>query len=468
MNQEVKVGIFVLVALVVLAIAIVKLGGLPSFREEAGYEIIAIFDAAAGLNKDDRVLYAGVNIGRVAAIKLKEGKAWVTLRIKPEVEIPVTARARLSMIGLLGEKYVEVFSAKLSDKFLKSGERLQTEPSVDMNTILFQLKDLGDNITEVSSTFKDSLRDVEGESRLEHIFENLDQITGDLRIILSTNRENIDHILDNVDNMSAEIRTALPETVDKLNGLVEKLDLFLEENRGSLGQGIDNFKDVSNELKKSVDSMNRILEAIEKQEGTIGKLIYDDEAHEKLTSTLDSAERTVGRAEQITSSLSNVKLGFGVRSEYFADDENLKNYFSLAVRPSDRDFLLFELIDDKTGLYRDISGQGFFDGEEGEFSATTRESGFTYSAQYGRHFGVLSLRGGLFESEFGGAVGLSFLEDRLYFDLQGYDFAREGGPHLKLTGSVALYKYIYLGLGMDDFVDDEKSQPFIAAGLLFR
>jgi len=468
MKQEAKVGIFVVVALLILAYGIIQIGALPSFKEDKRYPILAVLDTVPGLREGDRVLYAGIRIGDVGKIKLEEGKAWVTLRIKQDVKIPVTAKARLVMIGLLGEKYIEVRSTDKSEKFLKPGDQLQTEKSVDLNTMMFDIKDLGDNALDISFALRESFRDEEGRNRLARIFDNLDHMAKDLKVLIGENKQNVDNIFSNFKTLSADLQNTLPETVDKLNALTEKLDLFMEDNRDSLGISINNFKDLTEELKESVNTMNRILKAVEEQEGTIGKLIYDDTAHDKLTSTLESAEETVKKAENMAAKFSGIGYAFGVRSEYFKEDEDLKNFFGFELRPSDRgDFLLFEIVDDNVGRYRDIQGRRFIDGREEDFGYAAKEEDVTFSAQYGRRFGRFSLRGGMIESELGGAVGMNFWDDRLYVDFQGFDLARDGGPHLKFSSHLTVYRNFFVSVGVDDFSDDDESQVFFGTGLWF-
>jgi phospholipid/cholesterol/gamma-HCH transport system substrate-binding protein len=71
---ELVVGGFVLVGLVCLAYLSIKLGKLEVIGGQV-YEIEAVFDSASGLKPGATVEVAGVQVGRVKAIRLNDDQA---------------------------------------------------------------------------------------------------------------------------------------------------------------------------------------------------------------------------------------------------------------------------------------------------------------------------------------------------------------------------------------------------------
>ena len=55
--------------------------------DNGGYTVFVSFENAAGLDKDASVRVAGVEVGKITDITLKESRAWLTLKIKPDIEI---------------------------------------------------------------------------------------------------------------------------------------------------------------------------------------------------------------------------------------------------------------------------------------------------------------------------------------------------------------------------------------------
>jgi phospholipid/cholesterol/gamma-HCH transport system substrate-binding protein len=99
-SSEAKVGLFVLVGLIILGYMSVQVGK-QSFGLKKGYTLEVVFDSAAGLNRDASVQIAGVEVGQVEAITLKDGKALVRLRITPGVKLEKDAIASIKTHGIL-------------------------------------------------------------------------------------------------------------------------------------------------------------------------------------------------------------------------------------------------------------------------------------------------------------------------------------------------------------------------------
>ena len=92
LSTEAKVGLFVLVGLLILGYMSFRVGQ-QGIGLKKGYVVEAVFDNVAGLNKDASVQIAGVEVGRVESIKLRDGKAVIQMRITPDVKLEKDVRA---------------------------------------------------------------------------------------------------------------------------------------------------------------------------------------------------------------------------------------------------------------------------------------------------------------------------------------------------------------------------------------
>jgi phospholipid/cholesterol/gamma-HCH transport system substrate-binding protein len=101
------VGLFALAGIVALAILSLRLGKIELFNH-AGYVLYANFDNISGLKTGDQVEIAGVQVGKVIAISLKDYRAHVGLRLNQGVEVDTEAIASIKTSGIIGDKYVSI------------------------------------------------------------------------------------------------------------------------------------------------------------------------------------------------------------------------------------------------------------------------------------------------------------------------------------------------------------------------
>ena len=121
------VGIFAILGIAALAILSLSLGKvevLPS----PGYTLYALFDNISGLKNSDQVQLAGVQIGKVVYIGLKNERAKIAMRINEGVPIDSEAIAAIKTSGIIGDKYVSIELGP-SDRILKDGEKIQQTQS---------------------------------------------------------------------------------------------------------------------------------------------------------------------------------------------------------------------------------------------------------------------------------------------------------------------------------------------------
>ncbi len=136
-QREVFVGIFVLIGLLCTAYLTVKLGRMEVFGSN-GYELQARFNSVAGLRVGASVEVAGVQVGRVAVIKLDNmsSQAIVTLYLDNQLKFTDDTIASIKTSGLIGDKFISL-SPGGSDILLEAGDEISdTESAVDLESLI--------------------------------------------------------------------------------------------------------------------------------------------------------------------------------------------------------------------------------------------------------------------------------------------------------------------------------------------
>ena len=473
LSSEAKVGLFVLVGLIILGYMSVQVGK-QSLGLKKGYTLDVVFDSAAGLDRDASVQIAGVEVGRVESISLKDGKALVRLRIVPNVKLEKDAIASVKTHGILGDKYVELYPGTHGAPYLTSGEQIsRTERQADIDKMLHQIGMIADDVRGVTSSLnrvlagqageeavtsiltntKDLTRNlnnviVSNEAALRAALENTRQLTGNLNRVVTRNDEKVGQVMDTLKTASREME----KTFAALSEITEGVN----RGEGTLGQLVKD-KTTSEKLNKTLASLEEVTAKINEGRGSIGKLVNDDETVRNLNEGLTGLNRYVNKAEQFRTFLS-------YRGEYLFDKSDAKSYLDLRIQPKEDKFYIIGIVSDPRGrrTTKDVTSGG----------VTTRteewdRDGILFNAQIGKRYKDLVLRGGLLEST--GGVGIDYLtlNDKLKFSFEAFGFGRDRRAHLKAGAEYQLFKHLYLSAGWDDFVSDQDNRS-IYGGFAIR
>ena len=137
MNATAKIGLFALAVLLVLALFVLKIEDLPFPGKAHGSSAEVTFKDVAGLDDKSAVRIAGVRVGRVDGIRLQpDGTAVAKLVFDTEVELREGAYGQVKNMGLLGDKYVDLFAGDPSQPRLPEGARIPGSVPVEFGRIL--------------------------------------------------------------------------------------------------------------------------------------------------------------------------------------------------------------------------------------------------------------------------------------------------------------------------------------------
>jgi phospholipid/cholesterol/gamma-HCH transport system substrate-binding protein len=132
---DIVVGLFCLLGLGSLAVLFAQLGRAQPLLER-GYVVYASFTTTGGLKTGSTVEIAGVAVGRVVSIELKDYRAWLGLKVRNGIKLQDDAIVSIRTRGLIGERFVTI-SPGGSDRLVKPGERLrETEDPIDLEELI--------------------------------------------------------------------------------------------------------------------------------------------------------------------------------------------------------------------------------------------------------------------------------------------------------------------------------------------
>ena len=132
------VGLFALLGIAALVYLSVRLGNI-GIVPTPGYTLYANFDNISGLRSGDQVQLAGVQIGKVQSISLKDNRAHIAMRINKGVQIDTDAIASIKTSGIIGDKYVSIALGPGEHNLANGGTIQKTESAFVLEDAIGQL-----------------------------------------------------------------------------------------------------------------------------------------------------------------------------------------------------------------------------------------------------------------------------------------------------------------------------------------
>jgi phospholipid/cholesterol/gamma-HCH transport system substrate-binding protein len=182
---ELKVGVFVFIGLVLLAVLILSIGGFKTWT--SGYNINFIFHFVNGVKVGAPVRYAGVDVGEVKILSFipagQEGKVRVKVNcwLKKDTLIPIDSTIWVNTLGLLGEKYIEIIPGKDFNNVLSADQELTGKDPLSMQ----EVTDLASKIVKDADEVILKIKNKEGTiGKLigdDTIYNELDALVKDIR-----------------------------------------------------------------------------------------------------------------------------------------------------------------------------------------------------------------------------------------------------------------------------------------------
>lgn len=435
---EFKVGILVLGVSALIAYMSMQVSEDPTFLGRSNEAWFLIQDAG-GLVKNSAVKTAGIPIGVIKDIRLQDGMARVDLSLKPDVQLHTSAAVEIRTQGILGDKYINVLTGSPTDPPLPRGAQiLNIKDKGSLEGVVTQISEIGASLKDTAKILQESIaNDGNRQHVLGRIVLNIEKLTADVADMTTANREKINDIVDNVRNVT--------QTLDEL--------LNDESAEGFKAK----FKDSLARLDSSLKNIDEITGKINRGEGTIGKLVNDDDTAEELNTAIQGVNNLLDTAGKL-------QTGIEFQSYYLGEAAAARTSVNVKVQPGLDRYYLIGVVDDPFGVVEGTDIKTVSNGTTTEVSETkTRRNEFKFNVQYAKNFYNFTVRGGIIENS--GGVGFDYLmfRNRAKLSLEAFTFSQ---LNIRAQLQYNLYKGIYLvGGGNDMLGNSGKRSGYLGAGL---
>lgn len=291
---ELRVGLFVLIGLTVLAMGIFYVTGAGFLGPK--YRLKTYLPEVSGLASGAPVRVDGVEVGNVESIRLLPRSTGRTTDKKRNIEVVLRADRRyqnyiltdsvasLVTEGLLGNRYVNITRGIEGTPIPDSGEIKGVEEEAMKQVVERSAEVLG-NLQALSTDVRDLIAGVqEGKGSLGKLLTD-DRAYYHLNNVLAKADTMITNIQDGRGTLGKLV--ASDEMYTKVDKGLENVNVMLADVRagkGTLGKLVYD-PALYDKTKEVMSQGNDLLRDARAGKGTLGKLITDDELYNKLRQT---------------------------------------------------------------------------------------------------------------------------------------------------------------------------------------
>lgn len=302
-SREATVGAFLALALIVLAVGIMAVGGESRFfSRKASYRVV--FPKTDGLIVGSPVKMGGVQVGSVTHLSLPTDPGAEGVEVTLGVQRSYASRVRQGSEAaqkflqyLSGEKYVELTPGDPNQAAIPEGELL---PASKGSRLFEQGEDIADNLSAITISLKQILQPLQkGEGLLGQVIQNPEFGQEGMAKIEATfdNIQEITKGLKEGRGLAGRLLTdeALAGRLDDLGNAVRDLATLLEsvaKGEGAIGSLTKKGGDAEvaiADVKEAAASLKRIAARLESNDGLFGKLLNDEAYGNQLAGNLADA-----------------------------------------------------------------------------------------------------------------------------------------------------------------------------------
>jgi phospholipid/cholesterol/gamma-HCH transport system substrate-binding protein len=255
-RNEVLVGLLLTIALVIGIAGTIWLvrGGLSS-----GYPVYAVFDWGANLKVGQPVRLAGVQVGYVGDVALRDnGTLLVTLNIEEGRNIPANARALVTPVGIFGDAEISLLATPSSQRIAEGDTVPAGTPPAGIPELTAKADSVASVAVDVSRRLQTELVQNGGLADLRSTIAQTNALVGQIaRITAEQSRQ--------LTLTQASVRRSL-SAVDSA---------VIDSTMRNVRTVTANATALSDSLRVTTAALNATLARLQRGEGTAGKLLTD-------------------------------------------------------------------------------------------------------------------------------------------------------------------------------------------------
>ncbi|WP_067435047.1 MCE family protein [Nocardioides jensenii] len=281
-----KLVVFMVITAIATGMLAVLIGNLTFAPSR---EFKAEFTNVAGVVKGDDVRIAGVKVGTVKDIEIKDRtRAVLTFSVADEADVTTTTHATIRYRNLVGQRYIALAQQGEGGSDMDKGDTIpvsRTKPALDLTVLfngfkpLFQAlspQDLNQLSYEIIQVFQGEGGTLEGllghTASITQTLADRDQVIGDLvdnlnevLVTVGDRDEQLSSLIVNLRNLVgglADDKDAILGSLDSISSLAVQTSDLVKGVRGPLVRDVKQLRTVAGNLAKNRAELDRALQVL--------------------------------------------------------------------------------------------------------------------------------------------------------------------------------------------------------------
>ncbi len=194
-TREIKVGLFVFIAFVLLAVMVFSISDFYTSQAQYTYPLRVRFSFVNGIDSGAPVRVAGVKVGEVRTIGVYRDEATqkvqveLGVRLSRDAVLEEDAVASINTLGLLGEKYLEIVPGTPGKRVLSAGEILVGKDSVSTERLMETSYKTVEELRGAVGSLNQVIGDPQTQEALKETLANSKEATAQLTLFLTQANE---------------------------------------------------------------------------------------------------------------------------------------------------------------------------------------------------------------------------------------------------------------------------------------
>ena len=247
--------------------------------------LYAVYDEVDGLLVGANVMINGLSIGNVTELEFLKNstKILVTLKVKDELNFSSKSTASIYETGVLGGLAISIEPLFDRESIVQTGDTLRSSVRPGLTELINRQieplsRQLQSTITSVDSIFSGASSILNKQTQL-NIKESIEVLTS---------------AINSINNSAYIIEGTLTEKNDKISKTIDNIE-SISENLSKVTKELNEFglSNVLVDLKESTEGINSVIQNLNSDSSSLGKLINKDELYENLNSSIISLNNLI-------------------------------------------------------------------------------------------------------------------------------------------------------------------------------